>query len=374
MIIPDFKLERYFAKWEFAAPYLLCASDVQGYRMADLLALADDDCRALWNDLTLGYTEASGHPLLRAEIAGLYEGVAPDEILTFAGAEEAIFALMNVALRPGDHALVMWPGYQSLYEIARSVGAEVTLLSIDHESGWQLDLDTVRRALRPNTRLITVNFPHNPTGTLIDQASFAELVTLADEAGITLFSDEVYRGIEYDPTDRLPAAVSLSRRAVSLGVMSKSFALAGLRIGWLATQDAELLRRAASFKDYLSITNSAPSEILALIALRAKETILARSLNLIQSNLIHVDRFFAEYGDQFEWVRPKAGSIGFPRLCADLPIEQFAAKLVEDQGVLILPGAVYDHPGNHFRLGLGRTNLPEALERLQIFVEKRLKP
>ncbi len=373
MIIPEFKLERYFAKWEFAAPYLLCSSDVQGYHMADVLALADEECQTLWNNLTLGYTEYPGHPLLRAEIAQLYEGLSPDEIFTFAGAEEAVFALMNVLISPGDHAIVLWPGYQSLYEIARMAGADVTLLPIEHESGWALDLDNVRRALRPNTRLIAVNFPHNPTGSLPDQKMFRELVALADEAGITLFSDEVYRGIEYDSAEQLPAAASLSRRAVSLGVMSKSFALAGLRIGWLATHDAELLKRAASFKDYLSISNSAPSEILALIALRAKATVLARSLTIIQNNLVHIDRFFAEYNDLFEWVRPKAGSIGFPRLRTELPIEQFAAELVDDQGVLILPGTVYDHPGNHFRLGLGRTNLPEALMRFEAFTKKRLR-
>jgi aspartate/methionine/tyrosine aminotransferase len=370
--LPDFKLERYFARWEFAVRHTLCSSDLEGWRLDDLLALADDEGRALWRDLTLGYTESPGHPRLRAEIAGLYERVAPDEILTFAGAEEAIFALMNVTLGPGDHAIVTWPGYQSLYAVAEATGAEVTRLPLAEADGWALDLAALRRALRPTTRLIAVNFPHNPTGALPDPATFAELVALADEAGALLFSDEVYRLLEQDPADRLPAAVDRSPRAASLGVMSKAFGLAGLRIGWLATHDADLLRRCAAFKDYLTICNGAPSEILALIALRAREAVLARGRALIDANLVHLDRFFAERADQFAWVRPRAGSVAFPRLLAAVPIDQFAADLIEREGVLLLPGAVYDHPGNHFRLGFGRTDLPAALAGLERFADARL--
>lgn len=373
MKIADFQLERYFARWEFVAPHILCASDIEAYRLPELLALADGESRALWDELSLGYTEAPGHPLLRAEIASLYERVAPDEILTFAGAEEAIFILMNILLGPGDHAIVTWPGYQSLYEVARSIGAATTLLRLDPTAGWALDLDALRDALRPETRLIVVNFPHNPTGALPDRETFEALIDLARESGVYLFSDEVYRFLELDPGDRLPAAVDRYERGISLGVMSKAFALAGLRVGWLATHDTGLLQRVAAFKDYTSICNSAPSEILALIALRARETVLARSMGIITQNLAHLDRFFATWADVFEWVRPRAGSIGFPRLPADLPVERFAAELVEEEGVLLLPGTLYDHPGNHFRIGFGRANLPDALARLDRFVARRLR-
>ncbi|GAB4207231.1 MAG: pyridoxal phosphate-dependent aminotransferase [Roseiflexaceae bacterium] len=364
MQIPPFKLERYFARWEFEAPYLLCSSDIEGYGMGELLALAGDDTRALWDGLALGYTEAPGHPLLRAEIASLYSGVQPEQVYTFAGAEEAIFALMNALLAPGDHAIVTWPGYQSLYELAAAAGAEVSLLRLEAESGWRLDLDQLRASLRPNTRLIVVNTPHNPTGAQIDPATFRELVQIADAAGATLLSDEVYRLLEHDPASRLPAAVELSERAVSLGVMSKAFGLAGLRVGWLATRDAALLVRVAAFKDYLSICNSAPSEILALAALRAREAVLARSHAILRDNLALLDRFFAEWAHVIDWVRPRAGSIGFPRLRLGRPIAQIAEELRAQEGVLILPATVYDYPGDHFRLGFGRRNMPEALGRL----------
>ena len=368
MHIPDFELERYFARWEFAAPYLLCASDVEGWRMADLLALATPEDRARWDNLTLGYTETPGLPALREAIAGMYPGLSPDDVLTFAGAQEALFVAMNVQLGPGTHAVVTWPGYQSLYEVARATGAEVTLLPLREDTGWALDLDALKAALRPDTRVVVVNFPHNPTGALPDRATFQALCALCEARGILLFSDEVYRLLEYDPEDTLPPAASCFAKGASLGVMSKAFGLAGLRVGWLACRDAELLARCRAFKDYTSLCNSAPSEVLALIALKAKEQVLARSRGLLTANLALLDAFFARHAEVFHWVRPRAGSVAFPRLLRNVPVARFTEALIAREGVLLLPGDVYGFPGAHFRLGLGRANLPEALERLERFV------
>jgi aspartate/methionine/tyrosine aminotransferase len=372
--IADFALERYFARWEFAVEHLLCASDVQGYAMADLLALADDESRGLWEGLTLGYTESTGHPLLRREIASLYDGVDADDVLVFAGAEEAIFCLVNVTMGPGDHAIVTWPGYQSLYEVARATGAEVTLHQLHEADGWALDLARLRAQVTPSTRLIVVNAPHNPTGMLPDRATFDGLLAIAEEAGATLIVDEVYRELEFDPSCRLPAAVEASSRGVSVGVMSKSYAMAGLRIGWLASHDRDLLARCAAFKDYTTICSSAPSEVLALIGLRARDVVLARSRGIVEANLERLDAFFEDWGDRFTWVRPKAGSIGFPRLTAPgVDIDTWAASLVEAEGVLLLPGSQFGVGGNHFRIGFGRTDLPVALDRLEAFAERTLR-
>ena len=373
MRIADFALERYFARWEFAVRHLLCASDVEGYPLAELLALADDETRGLWEGLRLGYTESTGHPLLRREIAGLYERIDADEVLVFAGAEEAIFCLLNVLLGPGDHAVVTWPGYQSLYEVARAAGSDVTLHELREADGWALDVNRLRAALRPETRLVVVNAPHNPTGMLPTHAEWRALTDLCAEAGVHLLSDEVYRFLEFDPADRLVAGADALERGVSLGVMSKSFAMAGLRIGWLATRDRALLERVAAFKDYTTICSSAPSEILALIALRARETVLTRSRAIVEANLPLLDAFFAERPEAIVWVRPRAGSVAFPRLT--LPgttVDDFAAELVEAEGVLLLPGSRFGHPGNHFRVGFGRTDLPVALGRLAAFADLRL--
>jgi aspartate/methionine/tyrosine aminotransferase len=372
--IAEFALERYFARWEFAAKHLLGASDVQAYPMAELLGLADDETRALWDGLHLGYTESTGHPLLRRGIAALYETIEPDEILTFAGAEEAIFCLANVLLGPGDHAIVTWPGYQSLYEVARAAGADVTLHELRETDGWTLDLDRLRRQVTPATRLIVVNLPHNPTGMLPDRAVYDALIAIAAETGAHLLVDEVYRGLEFVDSDRLPTGADALHRGLSLGVMSKAFALAGLRIGWLATHDRDLLARLAAFKDYTTICSSAPSEILSIIALRARDRVLARSRGIIAANLDILDAFFEDWADRFTWIRPPAGSIGFPRLTVPgVRIDDWAADLVQVEGVLIVPGSQFGHPGNHFRLGFGRTDLPEALGRLEAFAGRTLR-
>jgi aspartate/methionine/tyrosine aminotransferase len=369
MRIAEFELERYFARWEFAVRHLLCASDVEGWPMGELLALADDETAALWRDLRLGYTESTGHPLLRREIAALYETAVADDVLVLSGAEEGIFALVNVLLGPGDHAVVTWPGYQSLYEVARACGAEVTLHELRVEHDWAIDLDLLRRQVTPRTRLIVINAPHNPTGMLPDRATFEALVALAAGSGAHLLVDEVYRYLEFDEADRLPAGFDAGPHVVSLGVMSKSFAMAGLRIGWLASRDRDLLARVAAFRDYTTICASAPSEILALIGLRAREVLLARSRALVLRNVAELDALFARRPEVFSWVRPRGGSIGFPRLGDGLDADAFCAELVAKEGVLLLPGTRFGHPGNHVRIGFGRADLPEAIAGLERFLD-----
>jgi aspartate/methionine/tyrosine aminotransferase len=373
--IADFELERYFARWEFSVRHLMCASDVEGYPMAELLKLADDEARGLWDGLRLGYTESSGHPLLRAEIARLYDSLEADDVLVFSGAEEAIFCLLNVVLGPDDHAIVTWPGYQSLYETGLAAGAEITKHELRATDDWRLDVARIQTELRPNTRLIVVNAPHNPSGMLPSQDEWRELVELCAETGVRLFSDEVYRFLEYDEADRLPTGADTLEDGVSLGVMSKSFAMAGLRIGWLASRDRDLLARCAAFKDYTTICPSAPAELLALIGLRAKATVLERSRSIIGANLVALDRFIADRPDVLGWVRPRAGSVGFPRLAlegrfAGWDADRFAAELVEAEGVLLLPGSTFGQPGNRVRLGFGRLDLPEALAGLERFVSR----
>jgi aspartate/methionine/tyrosine aminotransferase len=232
------------------------------------------------------------------------------------------------------------------------------------------DLDELKRSLRPATRAIVINTPHNPTGLLMTHADFARVSRFAQEHDLLLFSDEVYRESEYKPSDRLPAACDIYEGAVSLGVMSKTYGLAGLRIGWIATHRASLYERMARMKDYTSICSSAPSEFLAELALRHRQQIAQRNLDIMTTNLSLLDGFFARRASQFTWVRPRAGSIAFPRLLGG-DIDAFCHALVISAGVLLLPGSVFDDPGNHFRLGFGRQNMPEALARLEEFLQTR---
>jgi aspartate/methionine/tyrosine aminotransferase len=360
--IPDFKLEHYFERYEFSVPHLLSSSDAEPWRLDQLLPLADEELRGLWDGLTLGYTEVRGHPLLREAIAGLYEHVTAEDVIVFAAAQEPIFALSNVAIQPGDHVIAVVPSYQSLYEVARSLGAEVSLVPLRPDD-WSLDLDAIRAQLRPSTSLIVLNAPNSPTGSLPAAAELRELFAL----GPRVFVDEVYRFLEHDPSDRLPAAADLG--GVSLGVMSKSFGLAGLRIGWLATRDAELRERIVAFKHYLTICSAGPSEILATIALRARDTVLGRARGIVEANLATLDGFFARR-DDFAWVRPRAGTTGLVEIRRDIAIEDFARDLADAEGVMILPGSIFDWPGATFRIGYARAAMPEALARLERFTDR----
>ncbi len=361
-----FKLERYFAEYEFSAPYLLSASDCESLSLGELLALAGDDTRRLWDELSLGYTESPGHPLLRQAIAGLYTAAGPDDVLV-AAPEEAIFIYMQTLLSPGDEVVAVAPAYQSLHEIARSLGCRVLPWQLSlTEGGWQVDLERLESLLSPHTRLLVLNFPHNPTGCLPTLAQFEAILALAGRHGVYVFSDEMYRLLEYDPARRLPTACDRYERAASLGGMSKSLALPGLRIGWLASPDAGLRARWQAYKDYTTICSSAPSEILALMGLNARPLILERNLEIIRTNLGLAETFFERHAGLFRWLPPAAGSVAFPAWRGAGTVEQFCTRMVERQGVMLVPGSLFDFPGQHFRLGLGRRNFPEALEQLEL--------
>jgi aspartate/methionine/tyrosine aminotransferase len=214
--------------------------------------------------------------------------------------------------------------------------------------------------------VIVINSPHSPTGAQLRVDQLNRLTAVAELHGAMLFSDEVYRFLEHG-APALPPAAECSDRAMSLGVMSKAFGLAGIRIGWLAMRDAATRKRIAALKDYTTICNAAPSEILALVGLRARARLVDRARNIIDSNLPLLDDFFRRRADRFAWVRPVAGSVCFPRL-TDGDIDAFAAELVEREGVLLLPSSQFGYSGNHFRLGYGREDMPEALDRLDRFL------
>lgn len=366
MNLPPFKLERYFAKYEFNTEFLLCSSDCEAMPIADLLAF-EPDAAEKYKNVWLGYTESQGSPTLRSEICMLYETIEPDDILVHSGAGEAIFLFMFAAFQPGDHVIVHSPGYQSLAEVARAAGCEVSAWIAHEEKNWALDFDELRQLRRANTKGIVINTPHNPTGYLMTREDYDAVHKFAQENDLLVFSDEVYRESEYDPATRLPAGCDYGEHAVSLGVTSKTYGLAGLRIGWIATKNRSIYEKMASLKDYTTICNSAPSEFLAEVAMRNRKKLAERNINIIKQNLVIMDELFARHSSLFEWVRPRAGSMAFPRYLGG-SVEDFCDQLVKKAGVLLLPGTVYDDAENHFRLGLGRKNLPHAVQRLDNFL------
>jgi len=371
MNIPPFKLEEFWKKHEFTAPYLLCCSDAETWTLQQLLALADSDSLKLWDSLSLGYTESPGHPLLREEISRLYTSLDPEQILTFAGAEEGIYCAMRILIEPGDHVIAIDPCYQSLVTLAETFGAKITAIQLKAENLWKLDLEEVRSAFQIKTKILILNYPHNPTGTVLEGKVLEELVELARKNGAYIFCDEVYRYLEVDETVRMPSIADAYEKGISLNVMTKSFGLAGLRIGWLATRDANFLRKVGSYKLYTSICNSAPSEILAIIALRAKEKVLMRNRDILLQNLRILDAFMKRHQKYLSWVRPQSGTMAVLKLLPTISVEAFAEDLVRTEGVLIMPGSVFDLTGNFFRIGFGKKNMPEILKRFESYLQSR---
>ena len=373
----DFALEVYFSKWEFVAKYNMTGSDAENMALGELLALASEEDRVAFNTLSLAYTETWGAPALREEIARTYDGIAARDVLCFAGAEEGIYTAMRVLLGPDDHAIAVTPNYQAAESIPMSVCA-VTGVPLDPENGWALDLERLKAAIRPNTKVVSINFPNNPTGRIIDRAQFDAIVDLCRRNGIWLFSDEVYRLIERDAAKRLPQAADAYERGISLNVMSKAYGLPGLRIGWLACRDNELLRRFERYKHYLSICNSAPSEFLARIALKASAAILARNRAIVDSNLEVLAEFFGEFSNLFDWKLPDGGCVGFIRFKGADGVERFTDRLVQETGVLLLPASVYRSdlnavPADYFRVGYGHSYVPRALDVFREWLRRRGK-
>ncbi len=363
--LPDFRLETHFAKWEFQARYHLTASDAESMSLPDLLALASPEDRAGFEQMWLGYTETFGAPDLRAAIADTYAQQNVENILSFAGASEGIFAANSVLLDKDAHAIVITPNYQSHETLPLAI-CEATGVPLEPDEDWSLDIDRVAAAIRPNTRLLTMNFPHNPTGAILSRDRYDALIALCRKHGIFILHDEIFNGLGPSGTQHLPFIADVYERGLSLGVMSKAYGLPGLRIGWIAAQDKALLARMERMKHYLSICNSGPSERLALIALKNRDTLLARNCAIVDENILKWDAFFARHAELFDWQPPQASCMAYPRYKGRDGVEAFAKALVEDSGVLVLPSSIYASalgpvPQDRFRIGLGRRGLDEAL-------------
>jgi len=364
MAIREFRLERYFARWEFAAPYLLSCSDCESMSIANVLELAGEPLSTL-TSLRLGYTESQGDPALRATIARFYSRIDADQVVVTNAPEEAILLTSLALLEPGDRVVVQTPCYQSLFELPAFRGCQVCGWPVqEDEDGWRLDLDLLADLVTPDTRLVIVNLPHNPTGYLPSLDEFQAILNLVARHGAWLFCDEMYRGLEYDPGQRLPAAADAYPRAVSLWGMSKTFGLAGLRIGWLASTDAHFIREIQRLKDYTTICSSAPSELLARLALSQAERLMQRNVGIIQANLAQLRPFMQRWAQLFGWHAPLAGPIAFVRLHQGSALA-LCEELVQACGVLLVPSSVFDFGDQHLRWGFGRRNFGEGLAVLE---------
>jgi aspartate/methionine/tyrosine aminotransferase len=365
----DLELSTLLARLHVRMPHHLGASECETMTVADLLGLADADDAARWQGLRLSYTDPLGAPWLRDTIAGRYSGIGSEGLVCFAGAQEGLYAVLHALLQPGDHAIVVVPGYQSVETLALGL-ADVTGVALDAGRGWSLDIGEVAAAIRPNTRVVCISFPNNPTGKLLEPERFQALVAVCRHHGIWLVSDEVYRLTERDPTRRLPPATEVYERGVSIGVLSKAYGLPGLRIGWVACPDAGLTGRIAAFRQYLSVCSAGPSEVLANIALKATEAITGRNRGLADANLLLLQAMLARHPGLFGWTVPDGGVVGYVRYGGSEGVERFVLRMAEEAGVLLLPASVFRSdlvalPPDRFRIGFGHAGVPAGLAAME---------
>lgn len=369
MRIKDFAVERYFAKYEFSAKYLLSSSDCDGYSMDYVLATASNSELSLWNQLRLGYTETVGSEFLRDAIQKHYQTIQMDEILV-ASPGEANFILMNVLLNVGDHVICMAPMYQSLYQVANDIGCNISYWQPTVEQGrWYYNPSDLKKLIKDNTKLIIVNFPHNPTGFSPSIDEFNYVVGLAQQRGIAFFSDEMYRFLNHG-CSALPSASDLYDNAVSLWGTAKTFGLAGLRLGWLTSKNKQILKKVESFKDYLSICSSAPSEVLGTIALNHMERFVEPNLAKIKANISQFEQFYQRNAELFDFPKPISGSTAFIKMNIKESTMDFAERLVKDTGIMILPSELFDYGTSHIRIGFGRENMPIILNLLEEYLKR----
>lgn len=360
MHIAPFATEQYFSRYEFSTPHLLCASDCETLSVAELLRIANADPAELL-DLRLGYTESAGSPALRAAVAHLYSGIDPAEVVILGAPEEGIYLTLRTLLDPGDHVIVLTPAYDSLLNLTEHITGNVSRWSIRPElGGWAIDLDELNQLMTNDTRLVIVNFPHNPTGYLPSAAEFSALIDIVRGRGAWLLCDEMYRGLERDPASRLPSAVEHYDRAIILSGLSKTYGLPGLRTGWLVIRDAATRDALINWKHYTTICAAGPSEALATVALRAQPTLAARSRQIIDGNLALAGDFFNRHAALFDWRPPRAGSVALVGL--DAPsATAYCHALARDTGVLLLPGPNLGADDHSVRFGFGRSGFAAAL-------------
>ena len=359
MRIEPFALERWLTAHELHVEYDIAESGIYPLTAQDLLGLLPEDERSAavqrLLDLRLGYSEATGTQRLRTLLAETYEGCGPDNVLVTTGAIEANFLLFNVLLNPGDHVVAPYPAYQQLYSVPRALGCEVSLWKVNNHngsrSGFHFDLDELERLLRPETRLVVINSPHNPTGAMLTPGEVQQVYDLANSVGARVLSDEAYRWLAVPGGLESPPPM-YNLGGISVGTFSKPFGLPGLRIGWMVAP-AEITAECWAMRDYVSLSPGKLNDALAVLALEHREQIVQRNAAIIRANLAEANRWFAEHSDILSWTPPRGGLLALLRYNLDIASLDLANQLAEEYSVMLAPGSAFGFE-HHLRIGIGQ--------------------
>lgn len=357
MKLERFELERWMTTWELDVDYDIAESGIYPLSLEELYNLIGPDESGKLADTILktrlGYSEARGTLALRSVIADSFSRATPDDVLVTTGAIEANFLIFNALVQEGDHVVAVAPAYQQLLSVPRAITTNVSEWSVVRGEGFRYDLDQLESLVRPQTKLIVLNTPHNPTGAMLTQAELERIVSIAERSGAWILSDEAYRWLEHPDGVKLPVpAHDLGERIISVGTMSKPFGLPGLRVGWLVA-DPEIVAACWSMRDYVSLSPPGLSDAIARVALEQREKILPRNSAIIHENMTIANAWFKENADIVSWQPPRAGLLAMLRYNIDVPSTELADRLAKDVRVMLAPGSAFGLE-RHLRIGVGQ--------------------
>lgn len=357
MNIEPFTLERWMTRWELDVDFDIAESGILPLSLHEVLERLPADVASktqhFIQQTPLGYSEARGTARLRSVLASTYARAQPEDILVTTGAIEANFLLFHTLVSPGDHVIAVTPAYQQLNSVPRAIGADVSLWDVRSPHGFRYDLDLLESLLRPDTRLIVLNSPHNPTGAMLDAADLKRIVEMADRTGAWILSDEAYRWLDHPGGRPLPPPLhDLSERAISVGTMSKSFGLPGIRVGWFVA-NADLAAKAWGLRDYVSLSPGKVSDAIAAVVVEHRDRFLPRNAAIISENLAFARNWFASHAHLATWNEPQAGLLAMMRYSADIGSSELADNLARDAQVMLAPGSSFGLEG-YLRIGIGQ--------------------
>ncbi len=342
----------------------LSNSNPEPFSLDELSEITGED----WHHLPLehmDYQSAAGDLTLRsAMVDHLYPNHSADDLIACAGAQEALYVAFNALLKPGDHVVTFTPAFEPLLMMPKMLGARITTLPLTPENNWQIDFEVLTAALQDDAQLLVINFPHNPTGSHIDESTLNRIMELCQEHGVKLISDEVFRGLESSPSQRLPAAASLSQQAISIGVLSKAFALPACRVGWILCQDQALRKKMITIKNHLSICISGLDANCMKRLLPHSESLLKRSVDIIETNRSHLKQWLSTQGR----MQSTAGTASATCFVQMPEAQTFCRKLADEKGLLLVPGHGFATDLSGFRLALGYRAFSDHMKSWSTFL------
>ena len=375
MKIKPFAVEEWMNAWEVGAKYNIAETCVDSISMNELFELTGEDKTEFLNRLCarrLSYGDIEGLPEFRKGVCGLYKTLNIENIVPTHGASGANHHVFYSLISPGDRVVSIMPTYQQLYSIPESYGADVQILHLSKENNYLPDLEKLRRLVTPETKMICINNPNNPTGALMSEQMLREIVEIARSADAWILCDEVYRHLSQED-DWCPSIVDLYEKGISVSSMSKVFSLAGLRLGWIATHDMSVVKSCLSHRDYNLVSCGVFDEMLAAAALKHSDKLLERSRKIVRENLQIMDDWVSSE-PHVSYVKPQAGTTALVYYDLDISSYEFCEEMYKKTGAFVTPGDCFEVP-HSMRIGYayGKQDLIDGLKAISEYIAMKTR-